>query len=79
VFDDPQAGFEALGERLGHFDKETLVAVLSSREDISEADANRTIAKIEDTRNTAIERAQQLWITFALVLVGLGGFVLTLW
>ncbi len=60
VFDDPQAGFEALGERLGHFDKETLVAVLSSREDISEADANRIIAKIEDTRNTVMERAQQI-------------------
>jgi hypothetical protein len=60
VFDDPQAGFEALGERLGHFDKETLVAVLSSREDISEADANRIIAKIEDTRNTVIERAQRI-------------------
>jgi hypothetical protein len=60
VFDDPQAGFEALGARLGHFDKETLVAVLSSREDISEADANRIIAKIEDTRNTVIERAQRV-------------------
>ncbi len=60
IFDDPQAGFEALGERLGHFDKETLVAVLSSREDISEADANRIIAKIEDTRNTVIERGQRI-------------------
>jgi hypothetical protein len=60
IFDDPQAGFEALGERLGHFDKETLVAVLSSREDISEADANRIIAKIEDTRNTVMERGQQI-------------------
>jgi hypothetical protein len=60
VFDDPQAGFEALGERLGQFDKETLVAVLSSREDISEADANRIIAKIEDTRNTVMERGQQI-------------------
>ena len=60
VFDDPQAGFEALGERLGQFDKETLVAVLSSREDISEADANRIIAKIEDTRNTVIEQGQRV-------------------
>ena len=60
VFDDPQAGFEALGERLGQFDKETLVAVLSSRDDISEEDANRIIAKIEDTRNTVMERGQQI-------------------
>ncbi len=60
VFDDPQVGFEALGERLGSFDKETLVAVLSSREDISEADANRIVEKIEDTRNTVMERGQQI-------------------
>jgi hypothetical protein len=60
VFDDPQAGFEALGERLGQFDKETLVAVLSSRDDISEADANRIIAKIEDTRNKAVEQGQRV-------------------
>jgi len=34
--------------------------VLSSREDISEADANRIIAKIEDTRDTVIERGQRI-------------------
>ncbi len=45
---------------MGQFDKETLVAVLSSREDISEEDANRIIAKIEDTRNTVLERGQQI-------------------
>ena len=60
LFDDPQAGFEALGERLGQFDRETLVAVLSSREDISEADANRIIDKIESTRDGVLQRAQQV-------------------
>lgn len=45
VFDDPEVGFEALRDHLSHFDRETLVAVMSSREDISEADANRIIDK----------------------------------
>jgi hypothetical protein len=58
LFDDPQAGFEALGERLGSFDRDTLVAVLSSREDISPADAERIVAKIEDTRDGVLHRAQ---------------------
>ncbi|WP_231295539.1 MFS transporter [Gloeocapsa sp. PCC 7428] len=58
VFDDPQAGFEALQNRLSQFDRETLVSVLSSREDISEADANRIIAQVEEARNSVIQRAQ---------------------
>ncbi|PIG94962.1 hypothetical protein [Gloeocapsopsis sp. IPPAS B-1203] len=58
VFDDPQAGFEALQNRLSQFDRETLVSVLSSREDISEADANRIINQVEEARNSVIQRAQ---------------------
>ena len=58
LFDDPQAGFEALGERLGSFDRDTLIAVLSSREDISPADAERIVAKIEETRDGVLQRAQ---------------------
>lgn len=60
LFDDPQAGFEALGDRLGQFDRDTLVALLSSREDISEADANRIIDKIEETRASVVQRAQRV-------------------
>jgi hypothetical protein len=58
LFDDPQAGFEALGDRLGNFDRDTLIAVLSSREDISQADAERIVAKIEETRDGVLSRAQ---------------------
>lgn len=60
LFDDPQAGFEALGSRLGQFDRETLVAVLSSREDISEADANRIIDQIEGTRDRVLQQAERI-------------------
>lgn len=60
VFDDPQAGFDALKNRLGQFDRGTLVAVLSSREDISEADANRILDKIEETRDGVLNQAEQI-------------------
>jgi hypothetical protein len=60
LFDDPQAGFEALRNRLSQFDRNTLVAILSSREDISEADANRIIDQIERTRNRVLQRAERL-------------------
>jgi nucleoid DNA-binding protein len=60
VFDDPEAGFEALRDRLGQFDRDTLVALLSSREDISEADANRIIDQIEGVRDSALHRAERL-------------------
>ena len=60
LFDDPQAGFDALRDRLGHFNRDTLVALISSREDISEADANRLIDQIEKSRNTVLQRAERL-------------------
>ena len=60
LFDDPQAGFDALRDRLSQFDRDTLVAVVSSREDISEADANRVIDQIERTRNSVLQRAERM-------------------
>jgi hypothetical protein len=60
LFDDPQAGFDALRDRLSQFDRDTLVAVMSSREDISEAEANRIIDQIERTRNNVLQRAERL-------------------
>jgi nucleoid DNA-binding protein len=60
LFDDPQAGFDALRARLGQFDRGTLVALLSSREDISEADANRVIDQIESARNSVLQRAERI-------------------
>ncbi|MEH2303651.1 MAG: MFS transporter [Nostoc sp.] len=60
VFDDPQAGFDALRDRLSSFDRETLVAIMSSREDISEEDANGIIDQIERARNTVLQRAERI-------------------
>ncbi|MBN3896256.1 MAG: MFS transporter [Nostoc sp. NOS(2021)] len=60
VFDDPQAGFEALRDRLSQFDRDTLVAVISSREDISQEDANRIINQIEAARDGVLQRAERI-------------------
>ncbi|AFZ00389.1 hypothetical protein [Calothrix sp. PCC 6303] len=60
LFDDPQAGFDALRDRLQSFDRETLVAVLSSRDDISTDDANRIIDQIERARNNVLQRAERI-------------------
>ncbi|ARV57730.1 hypothetical protein BZZ01_02930 [Nostocales cyanobacterium HT-58-2] len=60
LFDDPQAGFEALRDRLSSFNRDTLVAILSSREDISEGDANRIIDQIERARNSVLQRAERI-------------------
>jgi hypothetical protein len=60
VFDDPQAGFEALRDRLSQFDRDTLVAVISSREDISQEDANRIIDQIESARDGVLQRAERI-------------------
>lgn len=60
LFDDPKAGFDAMRSRLSQFDRGTLVAILSSREDISEADANRIIDQIESARNSVLQRAERI-------------------
>jgi hypothetical protein len=60
IFDDPQAGFEAMRDRLSQVDRGTLVALLSSREDISPDDAERIINQIEGTRNSILRRAERI-------------------
>lgn len=59
LFDDPEAGFDALRDRLSQFDRDTLVAIMSSRDDISETDANRAIDQIEKARNSVLRRAER--------------------
>jgi nucleoid DNA-binding protein len=60
MFDDPQASFDVLRNRLSQFDRNTLVAVLSSRKEISEADANRIVDQIESARNNVLQQAERI-------------------
>ncbi len=58
LFDDPQSGFDALRDRLGKFDRDSLVAILSSREDVSEEQANQILDRIEGARDSVLQRAE---------------------
>lgn len=60
LFDDPEAGFAALSDRLGQFDRETLTAILSTRTDISEEQVNQIIDQIESARDSVLNQAQRL-------------------
>jgi len=60
LFDDPNAGFSALSDRLSQFDRNTIVALLSSHESISERDVNRVIDQIEEARDTVLNKAQSI-------------------
>jgi hypothetical protein len=60
LFDDPKAGFEALRDRFSHFDRETLIAILTSRDDISRADIERIVDRVERTRDRFLQRAERV-------------------
>jgi uncharacterized phage infection (PIP) family protein YhgE len=40
---DPRLGLSSIGDRLSHFDRSTLVALLAQRPDMTEAEANRVV------------------------------------
>ena len=45
---------------MGQFDRGTLVAILSSRSDISETDAHRIVDQMEGARDSVILRSERL-------------------
>jgi ABC-type transporter Mla MlaB component len=60
LFDDPEAGFDALRDRLGEFDRDTLVAIISSRPDISNEQAEQIVNRIEAARDGVVHRAERI-------------------
>lgn len=60
LFDDPQAGFEALRDRFSQIDRNTLIALLASRDDISKVDAERLVRQIERSRDRVLQKAERI-------------------
>ncbi|AFZ37159.1 hypothetical protein Sta7437_3661 [Stanieria cyanosphaera PCC 7437] len=60
LFSDPEAGVDALRDRASQFDRDTIVALLSSREDISEQDVNRIIDQVESVRDRFLNRLERI-------------------
>jgi hypothetical protein len=60
LLEDPQAGFQALRSRLSQFDRDTLVQLLSQREDLSEEQVNQIIDRAESVKNSILQAPQQV-------------------
>ncbi|MCC5621383.1 MFS transporter [Nostoc sp. CHAB 5715] len=60
LLSSPRAGIGSLSDRASKFDRSTIVALLSQREDISEEEANRIVDQIESVRTSIVEQFQQI-------------------
>lgn len=60
LLSSPGAGIGSLGERVSKFDRSTLVALLSQREDITEAEANKIVDQIESVRDSIVQQFEQI-------------------
>ncbi len=60
MLDDPNAGFDAMRGRLSQFDRDTLVALVTSHDSISERDANRVIDQVESAKESVLKKAESI-------------------
>ncbi|BAZ08452.1 hypothetical protein NIES4071_02570 [Calothrix sp. NIES-4071] len=60
LLEDPQAGLSALRGRLSQFDRETLVILLASRQDLSEEQINQTIDNLLSVRDRVLQAPRQV-------------------
>jgi hypothetical protein len=60
LLEDPQAGFEALRDRLSQFDRDTFVQLLSQRQDISTEEAEGIVSQLENSRDSVVNRAKEV-------------------
>lgn len=75
LLSSPRAGIGSLSDRASKFDRSTIVALLSQREDISEEEANRIVDQIESVRTSIVEQFQQIQQKVQSVLDGVFGKV----
>ena len=60
LINHPQAGMSAVRHRLAQMDRDTLVQLLSQREDLSEEEANRIIDDIQEAIRDVLKTPQRL-------------------
>ncbi len=60
LFDDPKAGISALKERLGQFDRDTVVQLLSQRQDLDESQVNDILDRVESVKTSVLEAPRQV-------------------
>jgi len=60
LLDDPEAGINSLRARLSQFDRDTLVQLLSQRQDLSEEQVNQVLDQMESVRDSLLQAPQKL-------------------
>ncbi|MGE5350515.1 MAG: hypothetical protein ACM3P0_00420 [Acidobacteriota bacterium] len=60
LFHDPKAGAEALANRVKSMDRDTIKAIIASRQDMSDEDAERIVSKIESARDSFLMKIDQM-------------------
>ncbi len=60
LIDDPQVGAKQLRQRLSQFDRDTLVKLLSQRDDLSEEEVNRKIDQVLSVRNNVLQAPRKI-------------------
>ncbi|MFN6571276.1 MFS transporter [Dendronalium sp. ChiSLP03b] len=58
LLEDPQAGISLLRSRLSQFDRDTLVQLLSGRQDLSEEQVNQILDTLESVRDSILQAPQ---------------------
>ncbi len=60
LLDDPQAGISLLRDRFSQFDRDTLVQLLSQRQDLSEEQVNQVLDNLESVRDNILQAPQKV-------------------
>ncbi len=60
LFHDPKAGADALIRRLKAMDRDTLKAIIASRKDVSDEDAEHIVSQMERARDETIARYERM-------------------
>lgn len=60
LMSDPRLGMEKLGDRLSQVDRSTLIALLSQRQDLSEAEANDIVDRVLAARDQLMAQVQAI-------------------
>ncbi len=57
---DPKASLKILRARMKLYDRDSLIALLSSRKNVSEQDAEQMVQKVEEARDNVLHRAEKV-------------------
>ncbi len=60
LLSDPEAGISLLRDRLSQFDRDTLVKLLSQRQDLSEEQVNQILDQVESVRDNILQAPQKV-------------------